>query len=84
MQEKPMVIQNKSSFEILIKRDADGWFYCDLPSNEDGSPVPVVVTRDFYFWFPQTKGMVCADETMQLAMDQYGDIIPIFLYRKGY
>jgi len=84
MGEKPMVIHNKSAFEILIKRDPDGWYYCDLPSNEDGSPVPVVVTRDFYFWFPKTNGIVWVDDSFQFAMDQYGDIIPVFLYRKGY
>jgi len=79
---KPMVIHNKSSFEILIKRDTDGWYYCDLPSLEDGSPIPVVVTRDFYFWFPQTNGIVLVDDSFQFAMDQAGDIIPVFLYLK--
>jgi len=83
MQEKPMVIHNKSAFEILIRRDPeDGSYYCDLPSLEDGSPIPVAVTRDFYFWFLQTNGIVWVDDSFQFAQDQYGDIIPVFLYRK--
>jgi len=78
---KPMVIlHNKSSFEILIRRDPeDGSYYCDLPSLEDGAAIPVVVTRDFYFWFLQTNGIVWVDDSFQFAMDQAGDIIPIFL-----
>jgi len=82
MQEKkPIVISNKSSFAIIIHQDKDGWWYCDLPSTEDGSPVPVVVTRDFFNWFPQTKGIVWGDDEFHLAKDDGGDAMPIFLYK---
>lgn len=73
-------IQNKTSFEILI-RYADGEYFCELPSSENGSPIPVAVTRDFFNWFPQTRGIVLVDEAFQLARDQGGDIIPVFLYQ---
>lgn len=79
MKEKPMVIQNKTSFEILIRLDADGEYFCDLPSNEDGAPIPVAVTKDFFMWFTQTTGEVFVDEAFQFAMDQGGDIMPVFL-----
>ena len=80
MQEKPMVIHNKSAFEILIRRDPeDGSYYCDLPSLEDGAPIPVAVTRDFYVWFTATTGAVFVDPDFQFAMDQAGDILPVFL-----
>ena len=81
-EKKPITIVNPSGFPITIQQDDDGEYYCDLPSTDDGSPIPVAVTMDFYFWFLQTNGIVLVDDSFQFAQDQYGDIIPVFLYRK--
>jgi len=77
---RPIVISNRDSGRIVIRQEEDGW-YCDLPSIEDGSPVIVAVTVDFFQWFLQTSGQVVVDEAFQFAMDQGGDIFPVFLYK---
>ena len=81
-EKKPITIVNPSGFPITIQQDDEGEYYCDLPSLEDGSPIPVAVTRDFFLWFTTTSGTVFVDPDFQFAQDQYGDIIPVFLYCK--